>query len=100
VHTVLLHVSDEDIDKFLDVITLNSRNIIISEIMSRKFRYNREENINPPVFNRDLDEYLEMMNNRDFTLMKSTNFFFDRYNADLNYLVFVRNIEDERVIRN
>jgi hypothetical protein len=86
VHTVLLHVSDEDIDKFLDVITLNSRNIIISEIMSRKFRGN-EDSV-PPVFNRDLDEYLEMVLNRNFQLMDVNRFYFDRYETNLNYLVF------------
>jgi hypothetical protein len=85
-HTVLLHIADEDINKFLDVITLNSRNIIISEIMSRKFR--GDEDSVPPVFNRDLDEYLKMMLDRNFQLMDVERFYFDRYETNLNYLVF------------
>jgi len=86
VHTVLLHVSDEDIDEFLDVITSNSRNVIISEIMSREFR--GDEDSVPPVFNRDKDEYIKMMLDRNFLLMEENNLYYDRYEIDMNYLVF------------
>ena len=87
-HTVLLHVSDEDIDKFLDVMTLKSRKIIISEIMSREFR--GYENSIPPVFNRNKDEYIKMMLDRNFSLMEEKSFYFDRYETDINYLVFAK----------
>jgi SAM-dependent methyltransferase len=86
VHTVLLHIADEDINKFLDVITLNSKNIIISEIMSREFR--GDEDSVPPVFNRDTDEYIKMMLDKNFSLMEENSFYFDRYETDMNYLVF------------
>jgi SAM-dependent methyltransferase len=87
-HTVLLHIADEDINKFLDVITLNSRNIIISEIMSREFR--GDEDSIPPVFNRNKNEYIKMMLDRNFSLMEEKIFYFDRYEADMNYLIFAK----------
>ena len=89
-HTVLLHVSDDDIEKFMDVLTLDASNVIISEIMLRTFRGDDNENAIPPVFNRDINEYHKMMQNRDFMLVDMEIFYFERYNTNINYLVFTK----------
>lgn len=54
-HTVCLHISDDTIKEFLQ--SLQVRRIIIGEILGRKWRRRG----NPPVFNRDLADYIKIL---------------------------------------
>jgi SAM-dependent methyltransferase len=55
-YTVLLHQSDEDIKEAVENLCATSRRIIVAEICGRDWR--REGN--PPVFNRNAEEYINM----------------------------------------
>lgn len=57
VYTVLLHQTDEDIEDMIKSLANTSDRVIIGEILGRDWR--REGN--PPVFNRELEEYVDMM---------------------------------------
>lgn len=61
-YTVLLHVPDESLVDFLKVTTASATEIVIGEIMGRKWRRGGE----PPVFNRELDEYLDIIEGAGF----------------------------------
>lgn len=52
-YTVLLHQSDEDIDEIIKKLCDTTDIIIVAEICGRKWRRNG----NPPVFNREVQEY-------------------------------------------
>jgi len=55
-YTVLLHVPDDEIQAIIDK-AKQYKHIVIGEIMGRQWRRPG----NPPVFNRDLEEYVEMI---------------------------------------
>jgi SAM-dependent methyltransferase len=55
-HTVLLHVPDDEIQAVIDIAKRYKR-IVIGEIMGREWRRGG----NPPVFNRDAQEYIDMI---------------------------------------
>lgn len=65
-YTVLLHISDEDIESFVGRFVPTTKKIIVAEIMDRKWRRGG----NPPVFNRFLSDYNELFSKFD---MKPTN---------------------------
>lgn len=55
-YTVLLHISDEDIDYIIESLCNSTYRIIIAEVMDRKVRRPG----NPPVFNRYRSDYIEL----------------------------------------
>jgi SAM-dependent methyltransferase len=78
-YTVLLHIPDDEIQPIIDRMKQYKR-IVIGEIMGREWRRPG----NPPVFNRDLEEYVEMIG-RQYTVIRVP---YPRYGCDLELLVF------------
>ena len=86
-HTVLVHVSDEEIDDVLA--KMFCRRIVVSEIMDRSMR--RPEQTQPPVFNRSLNEYEAILKGHDFELAKFVRLPYDHYiNTQLTIAAFER----------
>lgn len=80
-YTVLLHIPDHEIEGVIDQFQYYDT-IVIGEIMGRKWRRSG----NPPVFNRELSEYIEMIG-RDYEVIKVP---YPRYKTDLELLVCSR----------
>jgi SAM-dependent methyltransferase len=96
VYTVLLHVSDDEIRRFLAEICLGRRRVVIAELMDRRWRRSGF----PPVFNRDPEEYVLLMQELGFTISKFSKHEYARYSeppfnigkdSRLTTLVFFRN---------
>jgi hypothetical protein len=79
-HTVLLHVPDGEIQSVIDRAKQCPR-IVIGEVMGRNWRRGG----NPPVFNREAHEYVEMVGRE---LIDSIAVPYPRYRCDLQLLVF------------
>jgi SAM-dependent methyltransferase len=77
-YTVLLHVPDDEIQAVIDRAKTYKR-IVIGEIMGRQWRRPG----NPPVFNRDLTEYTDMIG-RPCDIIRVP---YPRYGCDLSLLV-------------
>ena len=77
--TVLLHVPDREIIQIIDIAKQYKR-IVIGEIMGRRWRRGG----NPPVFNRELTEYTQMIGRKCETIAIP----YPRYNCDLTLAVF------------
>jgi len=75
-YTVLLHVSDELLRPTLEKATRASDRIIIAEIMDRRWR--REGN--PPVFNRETEDYIGVMQGFGYRLARHERRPYERYN--------------------
>lgn len=78
-YTVLLHISDDEIESVIDIMK-NYERIVIGEITGRKWRRQG----NPPVFNRDISEYINMIGKVP-NIIKVP---YPRYNTDLDLMVF------------
>ena len=78
-YTVLLHVPDYEIENVISLAKKYKR-IVIGEIMGRQWRRPG----NPPVFNRELSEYAEMID-RPYQVI---NVQYPRYGCDLTLAVF------------
>lgn len=89
-YTVLLHQSDEDIEKCIENLCTTSRRIIVAEICGRDWR--REGN--PPVFNRTPEEYDYIFSNYGRGLSQLIKKPYKRYknfnksDTDLSIMVF------------
>jgi SAM-dependent methyltransferase len=77
-YTVLLHVPDDEIQAVIDRAKTYKR-IVIGEIMGRQWRRPG----NPPVFNRDLTEYTDMIG-RPYDIIRVP---YPRYGCDLELIV-------------
>lgn len=84
-YTVLLHISDEDIDDMIKALCNTTYRIIVAEVMDRKWR--REGN--PPVFNRSKFDYMDLFEKYK---KEVTYYFVKPYkaynNTELKILVF------------
>ena len=78
-HTVLLHIPDDEIRAVLERAKGYDR-IVIGEVMGRKWRRPG----NPPAFNREADEYIEMIGRAPEIIPIP----YPRYRCDLTMLVF------------
>jgi SAM-dependent methyltransferase len=78
-YTVLLHVPDYEIENVIGLAKKYNR-IVIGEIMGRQWRRPG----NPPVFNRELSDYAEMIQ-RPYEVI---NVQYPRYGCDLTLAVF------------
>ena len=67
-YTVLLHIDDDCIGDFIENLCEGTDTVVVAEIMERKWRRSG----NPPVFNREADEYI--------TLFEKCGFEKDYYN--------------------
>ena len=56
VYTVLLHIDDDCIGDFIENLCEDTESVVVAEIMARTWR--REGD--PPVFNREADEYITL----------------------------------------
>lgn len=78
-YTVLLHIPDDEIQPIIDKMKQYER-IVIGEITGRQWRRQG----NPPVFNRDIAEYVEMIGSVP-NIIKVP---YPRYHCDLDLMVF------------
>lgn len=76
-YTVLLHQTDEDISKIVKSLCESTDRIIVAEICGRKWRRAG----NPPVFNREYEEYVDLFSSNNKAVEKS---FIKPYNAYKN----------------
>ena len=90
-YSVFLHLSDKELDETLK--QFRCKWLIVSEILGKEWR---REGI-PPVFNRDLSDYVQLMRAHDFVLHKHVRRGYKRYqdipwyqgkNTDISFLVF------------
>ena len=79
-HTVMLHVPDGIAEDVLWRAKTQYRRIVIGEVMGRKWRRPG----NPPVFNREADEYAAMLRLDQVVVPVP----YPRYGCDLSMLVF------------
>ena len=80
VYTVLLHIDDDCIGDFIenlcqDPATWHTLRVIVAEIMGRKWRRPG----NPPVFNREADEYITLFEKCGFELEYHNEKVYERY---------------------
>lgn len=76
--TVLLHIHDEDLPKVLDQFTAaKPEYIVIGEIMDRRWR--EVSPPNGPFYQRDLDDYLQYLDGRYYTLVRNHRIPYARY---------------------
>lgn len=80
-YTVLLHIPDDQIQSVIDTFKRYER-IVIGEIMGRQWRRSG----NPPVFNRDIEEYIEMVGRSEYSVIKVPC---PRYNCDLDLISLI-----------
>lgn len=86
-YTVLLHVDDIDLVHFLETITANCNKVLIGEILGRKWRRKG----NPPVFNREKEEYINVMEQIGFGTVTEDSRPYRRYiDTNVTFLEFWR----------
>ena len=78
-YTVLLHIPDSEIEGIIEIMKEYER-IVIGEITGRQWRRKG----NPPVFNRDVSEYINMIGKVP-NIIKVP---YPRYNTELDLMVF------------
>ena len=90
-YTVFLHLSDNELHETLQ--QFRCKWLIVSEILGREWRRDGL----PPVFNRDLPDYVQILRAHDFVLHKHVKRGYKRYqdipwyqgkNTDISFLVF------------
>ena len=84
VYTVLLHIDDDCIGDFIenlcqDPATWHTLRVIVAEIMERKWRRPG----NPPVFNREADEYITLFEKCGFELEYNNEKPYEKYKDHL-----------------
>jgi SAM-dependent methyltransferase len=77
-YTVLLHVNDSALNIILRKAARAARRVVIAEIMDRRWRRGG----NPPVFNREAEEYAVHMNSHGYSLLASERRPYERYNNE------------------
>lgn len=76
-YTVALHVSDEELERFLAPICRAAPVVVISEIMDSRWRRPG----NPPVFNRDPEAYILSMGHLGYGITAYSKTIYARYNT-------------------
>ena len=86
-YTVLLHIPDESIIDFIKSVTGFAPNVLVAEVMGRKWRRQG----NPPVFNREPAEYDEIFKEAGFLPIKRQALPYKRYkNTDITFIEYER----------
>jgi SAM-dependent methyltransferase len=94
-YAVLLHISDQDIQTFLERMTAAAPRIILAEVMDPRWRRPGD----PPVFNRDPEEYILRMGMLRYGVVRYVKLPYVRYDQQpwnigrdsrLTFLSFVR----------
>ena len=83
-HTVLMHVPDADLDVMIG--RMKAPVVCVSEMMGREWR--REGD--PPVFNREPDEYVEAFKAHGYTLSASREQIYEHYQKPMTLLKFTQ----------
>lgn len=84
-YTVLLHVSDDDLQEF--VYDINADRVIVAEIMGRHWRRPG----NPPVFNREPQEYVDAFASAGFQCVDTHGKSYAHYRGTcITFLIFER----------
>ena len=85
-YTVLLHQTDEDIDEIVKNLCKSTKMIIVGEICGRKWRRKG----NPPVFNREKEEYIELFKKHGKFILEQYSEPYEAYkNTNIEIMVFV-----------
>ncbi len=74
-YTVLLHVSDDRISEVLSNAVAGRQQLVIAELMDRRWRRGG----NPPVFNRDPEDYILLMRALGWNLIAASAHEYERY---------------------
>lgn len=77
-YTVLLHVSDEALPALLAQAVKGRERFVIAEIMDTRWRRDGD----PPVFNRDPEDYILMMQALGFRLVGARKHAYERYDKE------------------
>ncbi|MBM3200901.1 MAG: class I SAM-dependent methyltransferase [Chlamydiae bacterium] len=92
-YTVFLHLEDHEVESILQKV--DTSYFIVAEILGREWRRDG----NPPVFNREFDEYLKIFHRYQFDLVEEKLKPYERYkqnacylgkNTDISFLLFKR----------
>jgi SAM-dependent methyltransferase len=75
IYTIALHVSDEGLYEFMEPIVAAAPKVAICEIMDSRWRRSG----NPPVFNRDPEDYVSLMARFGYALKRSFKVPYKRY---------------------
>lgn len=87
-YTVLLHIDDASIGPMLERLCAASDVLVVAEILGRK-RWRRDGN--PPVFNRDLEDYISLMRQHGFRLAYTQEHPYQHYpNTFITFMKFLR----------
>ncbi|MCA8986473.1 MAG: tetratricopeptide repeat protein [Planctomycetaceae bacterium] len=87
-YTVLLHIDDQSLPAMLERLAESSNVILIAEILG-KARWRRSGN--PPVFNRDLEDYQQLMQKLGYVLERVEHQPYQHYpNTNISFLKFSR----------
>ena len=90
VYTVLLHIDDDCIDDLVENLCENTEKVIVAEIMGRKWRRPG----NPPVFNREADEYIPLFEKCGFELEYNNEKVYERYaDTNITFLHFKKRVD-------
>jgi SAM-dependent methyltransferase len=77
-YTVLLHVSDEALPSLLEEAVVGRKKLIIAEVMDTRWRRDG----NPPVFNRNPEDYILMMQRLGFKFTAAQKHSYERYDKE------------------
>lgn len=84
-YTVLLHQTDEDINDIIKNLCNTSDTVIVAEICGRKWRRGG----NPPVFNREKEEYIELFKNHGKYIEEQYSLPYEAYkNTNIEIMVY------------
>ncbi len=87
-YTVLLHIDDETIGSMLKRMCQSSDVILIAEILGKE-RWRRDGN--PPVFNRDLQDYVKLMQENGYDLAQCEGKLYLHYpDTEITFMKFMR----------
>ncbi|WP_250538177.1 MULTISPECIES: class I SAM-dependent methyltransferase [unclassified Caballeronia] len=75
IYTVLLHVSDEAIPSLLEEIVKRRERVVIAELMDTRWRRDGD----PPVFNRNAEDYILLMDSLGFAFSAYQKLPYQRY---------------------
>ncbi len=90
-YTVFLHLNDSEVDEVLR--NMRCKWLVVGEILGKEWRRDGL----PPVFNRNLEDYVKLMRSHDLILHRHTKKPYMRYasspwyqgkNTDVSFLVF------------
>lgn len=92
-YTVLLHISDKDIENFIKrLVESTEKTLVVAEVMGKDWRRKGD----PPVFNREAEVYIELFKANNFELVLHEEKPYLRYknwkkkNTNLHILKFKR----------